>query len=99
MAHFSNAVLNRLNAHAALHAVGFSIAGNFFVAFLLSRGLSTRDILVFILAILGGRFALRPLVLGLAKRVGVTNVLRWGTAAYAVQYVAMALVTGIDGSL
>ena len=99
MAHFSNFAINRLNLHSALHMFGLSVCGNFLVAFLLSRGLSLRDILAFAFALLAGRFALRPLVLRLARKFGVVNVLRLGAAAFALQYLSMSFVTGIDVTL
>lgn len=98
MAYLSNAAVNRLNIHTGLHALGYNLSGNFFIAFLLSRGFPAATIFLFFALILGLRFMLRPMVLYIAPRIGSRNTLYIGSIFFALQYLLLAQVTGINAA-
>jgi DHA1 family inner membrane transport protein len=99
MSFFSNADINRLAAHHALHQLGFSIAGAFISAFLLRAGLPPAEIFLAFAGILGLRFALRPLVLTVVPVLGGRRTLVLGTLLFALQYLPLARVDGIGPAL
>lgn len=98
MAYLSNAAINRLNIHTALYSTGLNLAGNFFMAFLLSRGFSVQQVLLGLTAIVTLRFVFRPLVLYIARRSGVRCTLYTGCTLFAMQYVLLARVDGINAA-
>jgi DHA1 family inner membrane transport protein len=99
MSFFSNADINRLAIHHALHQLGFSIAGAFVSAFLLRAGLPPAEVFLAFAGILGLRFALRPLVLVVVPVLGARRTLVLGTLLFALQYPALARVQGIGLAL
>jgi DHA1 family inner membrane transport protein len=93
--YFANRDINRLAVHAALVSLAWSLAGIFFMVFLLRAGLPPAQIFLTIAAILALRFALRPLVLIVASRIGLRRTLILGTFLFAFQFPAIALVHGV----
>ena len=96
---FANRDINRLAVHAALVSLAWSMAGIFFMVFLLRAGLPPAQIFLAISAILALRFALRPLVLVVASAIGMRRTLVLGTFLSAFQFPAIALVHGVDLAL
>lgn len=96
MAYLRNRAVNLLNVHYGLHALAMYGAGVFFAVFLLKEGVSAPVVFAAIALILAGRFAIRPLVLVLAPRVGVRALVAFGTAFLGVTYPLLAEVRGVD---
>src|SRR5476651_554953 len=78
--------INRLAVHAALTSLAWSLAGIFFVVYLLRAGLPPAQIFLALAAILAFRFALRPLVLAVALRIVMRRTLILGTFLSAFQF-------------
>jgi MFS transporter, DHA1 family, inner membrane transport protein len=95
MAFFLNDAVNRVNVHSAIQAFAQAGGGVFVIVFLLRGGLSVALTLLAMAAILAVRFILRPLILPLAKRLGMKPLLITGTLVLAVQYPVVATVQGI----
>jgi DHA1 family inner membrane transport protein len=95
MAFFRNDAVNRVNVHSAIQAFAQAGGGVFVIVFLLRGGLSVALTLLAMAAILAVRFILRPLILPLAKRLGMKPLLITGTLVLAVQYPVVATVQGI----
>ena len=68
MTFFTNRNINRLAVHRVLVSLAWSLAGIFFMVFLLRAGLPLAQI--FLLAAVAVRFALRPLVVIVASAIG-----------------------------
>lgn len=96
MTYLSNAAVNRLTIHTALHMLAWSMAGNFFVVYLLSHGVSTVDFFLYVPVIYGLRLILRPMVLFVAPRIGSRRTLYIGTFFFALQYPLLAYVEGMN---
>ena len=95
MAFFGNDAVNRVNLHSAVQAFAQAGGGVFVLVFLLRGGLSVAAVLLSMAAILSVRFALRPIILPLAKRWGMKPLLIAGTLMLAIQYPLVATVQGI----
>jgi len=95
MAFFGNDAVNRVNLHYAIQALAAGAGGVFFLAFLLHDGVPVAATLATFAAILAGRFALRPLVLPLAKRWGLKPIVILGAVGMALQYPLLAAVHGV----
>jgi MFS transporter, DHA1 family, inner membrane transport protein len=78
---------------------GFGIAGVFIGAFLLRQGLAPAQVFLAFSGVLGGRFAIRPLVLVVAPRLGARRTRVLGTLLFALQYPALARVEGLGPAL
>jgi DHA1 family inner membrane transport protein len=96
---FANRDINRLAVHAALTSLAWSLAGIFFVVYLLRAGLPPAQIFLALAAILAFRFALRPQVLAVALRIGMRRTLILGTFLSAFQFPVIAFVHGADLAL
>jgi MFS family permease len=96
MAYLRNRAVNLLNVHYGLHALAMYGAGVFFAVFLLKQGVSAPIVFAAIALILAGRFAIRPLVVVLAPRVGVRALVAFGTVFLGVTYPLLAEVKGVD---
>jgi MFS transporter, DHA1 family, inner membrane transport protein len=92
MALFDNNAVNRLYVHGALHGVAEAGGGAFIFVYLLKSGLSAPLVLCVLAAIACCRFALRPLVLPLAARIGLRRTLMLGIVMSAVSYVLLPQV-------
>jgi hypothetical protein len=96
MSYLSNAVVNRLNLHTAMHAFAWNMSGGFFVVYLFSHGIPVEDLFVWIACLFAIRFIIRPIVLVAAPRVGVLRLVILGGVFFAVDYVLLARVDGVD---
>ena len=99
MAFLGNDAVNRVNLHYAIQALAAGAGGVFFLAFLLHDGVSVAATLATFAAILAGRFALRPLVLPLAKRWGLKPIVIIGSVGMALDYPLLAAVHGVGPPL
>jgi DHA1 family inner membrane transport protein len=99
MAFFRNDAVNRVNLHSGVHALAQAGGGVFFLVFLLRAGVSIPVALLAQAAIMAGRFALRPLILPLAKRWGIKPLVIAGTLVLALQYPILAEVRGVGATL
>jgi len=99
MAYFRNTTVNLLNLHYGIHCLALTGGGAFFLVFLLQSGVPAPGVLAAISFILLGRFAIRPSVLVLARRVGLKPLVIAGTLASALQYPLLAEVHGVGPAL
>lgn len=99
MAFFGNNVVNRVYLHYAIHALANGMGGIFLLVFLLRAGVSLQDTLLTLSGILAGRFALRPMVLPLAKRFGLKPMVMVGCVLCGVQFPVLAEVDGVGPML
>jgi hypothetical protein len=99
MTFFLNRDINRLSAHASLHALAWCFCGLFSAVFLLRAGLTEAQTFLVFAAILTLRFALRPLVLALAPAIGLRRTMILGTLVFACQFPLLALVQGLGPAL
>ncbi len=99
MAFFGNDAVNRVNLHTAIQALAMGAGGVFVLVFLLRNGVPTAGVFLVLAAILAGRFVLRPLILPLAKRLGLRILLIAGSLLMALQYPVLASVHGVGAPL
>jgi MFS family permease len=99
MAFFGNDAVNRVNIHYAIQALAQGAGGTLVFAFLLHAGVSVPMTFVWFAGILGGRFALRPLILPLGKRWGLKPLVIAGAMLTAVQFPTYAAVHGLGWPL
>ncbi len=99
MAFFANRAINRLAIHTALVSLAWSLAGIFFAVYLLRAGLPPAMIFLASAAILALRFALRPLVVIVALKIGMRRAFIFGTLLSALQFPAIARVDGVGAAL
>lgn len=95
MAFLGNDAINRVNLHSGIQSFAMNAGGIFFLVIMLRAGLSIPTVLLAQAAIWAGRFALRPLMLPLARRWGVKPLLIVGTVGIAIQYPVLAQVDGV----
>ena len=95
MAFFRNRAVNLLNLHYGIHAAALSGGGAFFFVYFLKNGFAPATVLLFIAAVLFGRFLIRPLILPVGVRWGVRRLLILGTLVVAIQYPMLAEVAGV----
>lgn len=96
---FSNSAVNRANLHVAIAAMAQFAGGVFVFVFLLKAGVSVPLVLCTLAGINVARFLIRPLVLPLAKRIGVRNILILGTVMEAITYLMLPHISGADHML
>jgi DHA1 family inner membrane transport protein len=96
---FLNRDLNRLLAHATLHALAWCFCGLFSAVFLLRIGLSVPVMFLVLAAILVLRLALRPLVLMVAPALGLRLTVMLGTLLFAFQFPMLGFVHGVGWTL
>ena len=99
MAFFRNDTVNWLNLHYTVHALALGGSEAFFAAYLLKAGLPAPQVLTVLAVIFGARFFIRPLVLVLARRVGLRALVIGGTVLASVQYPMLAQVHGLGWPL
>src|SRR5271156_1697004 len=99
MAYFRNNAVNLLNLHYAIHSIAMTGAGAFFTAYLIKAGVSVPGTFLSFAAILMGRFLIRPLIVGLAVRLGMRALIIAGTILSALQYPILAVVHGVGPAL
>lgn len=96
MPYFSNKAVNRLNIHYGLHMLGWNLAGNFYIVFLLSRGFSAVQVILTFAGMLGLRLILRPMMLYFGPRFGMHRTILIGLFFCMCQYTFLARVQGLD---
>ena len=99
MAFLGNDAVNRVNLHYGIQSLAIAGGGIFFLVFMLRAGVSMPVVLLAQAAIMAGRFAIRPLLLPLAKRWGLKRILILGTFGQALQYPILAEVDGVGPML
>lgn len=99
MAFFSNGAVNRVNLHYAIRAFAQAGAGVFFLAYLLQAGLSAPQALLAQAGIYAARFAIRPLVLPIARYWGLKPLVIAGTLLLALAFPVLAMVDGVGWAL
>lgn len=99
MAYLQNTTINRLNLHYGIHVFALEGGGVFFRVFLLKAGMSPQAVLFIVALILVGRFLMRPLVLVVARRVGLKAAVIFGTIVSGLQYPLLPHVQGFDLTL
>lgn len=95
MSYLGNDAINRVNIHSGIVALAHGAGGIFFMAVLLSAGISFPNALLAQAAMFALRFSIRPLVLPIAKRTGLKPLMVAGTLGMATQYLFLPQVDGI----
>ena len=99
MAFLRNSAVNRINLHYGIHAFAQGAGGVFYLVFLLKAGVSLPVTLLTLAVVVAGRFALRSMVVPLAKRFGLKPLLVFGGLVHAAQYLVLAEVSGVGVAL
>lgn len=99
MAFLRNDAINCVNLHSGVQALAQGAGHVFVLVFLLKAGVSVPLALLAEAGIVAGRFALRPLVLPLARRFGLKPLLITGVVGLAVPYPFLAQVEGVGWPL
>jgi MFS transporter len=99
MAFFRNNAVNLLNLHYGIHSIALNGGAAFFTIYLLKSGVPVPGVLVSLALILLGRFAIRPIVIGVAARRGLRVMLVAGTVLSALQYPLLGEVNGVGIAL
>lgn len=99
MAFLRNRAVNWLNLHVGIQALAQGMGGVFVLVFLLRAGVSVPASLCAMALLFGSRFAIRPLVLPVTRRVGLKPVVIGGGLVVALGYQVLAGVTGANESL
>ena len=99
MAFFRNDAVNRVNLHSGVQALGEGAGGIFFLVYMLEAGVSVAAALMAQAAILAGRFVMRPVILPLARWLGLKPMVIIGTFGVALQYPLLAEVDGVGVEL
>ncbi|WP_435417381.1 MFS transporter [Parerythrobacter aurantius] len=96
MTWFSNKALNRVYLHSAIQTFAETSGGAFLLVFLLKAGVPLPYVLCSLAAVNFGRYLLRPLVLPLARRIGLRNTLVCGTLLDSGSYWLVPCVDDLD---
>ena len=96
MPYLSNVAINRLNLLSGMHMLGWNLAGGFFIAFLLAHGFSAVAVMLSFAAMLAIRLVLRPMILVIAPRTGLRGLILVGGLLFALQYLVLAHVNGLN---
>ncbi len=96
---FRNDAINRANLHYGIQQLAQSGAGVFVFVYLLHAGVSVPLTLCTLAATLGLRFALRPIVLPIARHSGIRTTLVIGTLLEAAMFPILPAVKGPDAAL
>ena len=99
MAFFRNDAVNRVNLHSGVQALAEGAGGIFFLVYMLEAGVSVTAALMAQVAILAGRFVMRPAILPLARRLGLKPMVIIGIFGVALQYPLLAEVDGVGVEL
>jgi hypothetical protein len=94
LSYLGNDAINRVNLHCGIVALAKGAGGAFVLVFLLKAGVSVPLTIMALGLIVAFRFAIRPLLVPLVKRVGLKPVLLFGTVALSAQYPLLAEVHG-----
>ncbi|MFO1012596.1 MAG: hypothetical protein U1E50_02435 [Caulobacteraceae bacterium] len=96
MAYLANRAINRLNIHSGIMTAASASGGAFVAAYLLKAGVSVPMVLCAYALIRAGRFAVRPAVLMLGKRLGLRALIMTGAVVIAAEYPVLAQTKGLD---
>ncbi len=99
MAFFRNSAVNLLNLHYGIHNIAISGGAAFFLIFLMKSGVPVPGVFVSLALILLGRFAIRPLLVGLTVRWGLRTMVIVGTLISAADFPILAEVRGVGIAL
>lgn len=99
MSFFSNDAINRVNIHTGIQTLAQSAGGVFVLVYLLQAGVPLPLVLLTQAAMSAARFALRPLVVPLARWVGLRGTLIAGTVLEAAIFPLLPQVAGPDAWL
>lgn len=99
MAFLRNDAINRVNLHSSIQAISEAGAMVFFVVYLVRVGVPVPTALLSMAGIFAGRFAVRPLILPLARRWGLKPLLIFGAVMLGAQFPILALVHGVGPPL
>ncbi len=99
MSFFSNDAINRVNLQGGIASLALGAGQLFLLVFLIRQGFGAPAAFLILAAVVTLRFALRPLVLPLAIRIGLKPLLITGVVAMAVQLPILAEVRGLDWAL
>jgi DHA1 family inner membrane transport protein len=94
MSFFGNDAVNRVNLHTGILALAENAGGVFILVYLLRAGVPAPLVLGAMAAMTGGRFILRPMVLPLAKRVGLRATLMIGALLDGAMFLFLPFVDG-----
>ena len=94
MAFLANEAVNRVNVHYAIQALATSGGGVFLVVFLVRAGFAPAAALGLLAGVFALRFAIRPAMLPLARRLGLKPLLIAGALMLAVPYLLLPAVPG-----
>ena len=92
----SRANFNRFLAHTMLYQLSTNVAGVFFLAFMLRQGVPKSVVFLSMAGVFTLRFCVRPLVIELAKRVGLRGAMVAGTLVSCLQYLTLVRLEGVD---
>lgn len=92
----ADADINRFFAHVGLFQFASSLAGVFFVAFLLHQDLPPAVVFLSIGAMHATRFCLRPLLFIVAGAIGMRGTMMIGAGVSGLQFLALSQVKGLD---
>ncbi len=96
MSFFGNGAINRVNLHTGIQTLAQSAGGVFVLVYLLQAGVPLPLVLLTQAAMSAVRFALRPLVVPLARRIGLRGALIAGTVLEAAIFPLLPQVQGPD---
>ncbi|HXZ84130.1 MAG TPA: hypothetical protein VEI82_01460 [Myxococcota bacterium] len=99
MAFLRNRAVNWIYLHSGIRNLAQGMGGVFVLVFLLRAGVSVPASLCAMALVFAARFAIRPAVLGPAKRFGLKPLVVAGSLVMALQYPLLAAVHGIDAAL
>jgi MFS transporter, DHA1 family, inner membrane transport protein len=99
MSFFGNDAINRVNIHTGIQALADGAGGVFVLVFLLRAGVPTPLVFLTMAAMTAVRFLLRPLVVIVAKRIGLRESLILGTVVEAALFPMLPMVQGPDAWL
>lgn len=99
MTFFSNKVLNYLNIHYGLRAMGWEMCSMFTLAYLYKQGLSLPLAFTVYAGMLAVRTLTRPIAMYFCLKKGVHYTLMLGTVVFACRYPAMLPIDGLTWHL
>jgi DHA1 family inner membrane transport protein len=94
MTFLANGAVNRVILHTGVQSLAENAGGVFILVYLLRAGVPIPLVLGAMAAMTAGRFVLRPMVLPLAKRVGLKMTLVIGTLLDGAMFLVLPFVDG-----
>jgi hypothetical protein len=99
VSYLGNDAINRVNLHSAIQALAQGAGGVFVFVYLLRAGVPAALVLCTVAGMTAGRFTFRPVVLVVARRLGVRATLIIGTLLEAAIFPMLPFVHGPGGML